>query len=229
MIKEKVNVTIGIEANIGVGKSSLAEIMSKDLGTTWVPEPVDSNPYLEKYYDNPKEYGFIMQMYLLGERFRNMKRAMLTRNSIEDRTLEGDKLFAKVNYLQGTMNEDQLFVYNNVSDEMLKEIEGMPRKAYDLIIFLETDIEDMLAKIKQRGREFELSEDLVSYYKLLMDQYTSWAKDYNKGPILRINVKGKDFVNNPDDRKFVMTTIYTKMRELELISAAEYKELLDNM
>lgn len=229
MVKEKINVTIGIEANIGVGKSSLAEIMSKELGTTWVPEPVDSNPYLEKYYANPKEYGFIMQMYLLGERFRNMKRAMLTRNSIEDRTLEGDKLFAKVNYLQGSMNEDQLFVYNNVSDEMLKEIEGMPRKAYDLIIFLETDIEDMLAKIKQRGREFELSEDLVSYYKLLMDQYTAWAKDYSKGPILRINVKGKDFVNNPDDRKFVMTTIYTKMRELELISAIEYKELLENI
>ena len=221
--------TIGIEANIGVGKSSLAEIMSKELGTTWVPEPVDSNPYLEKYYANPKEYAFTMQMYLLGERYKNMKRAMLTHNSIEDRTLEGDKLFAKVAYLQGNMNADELAVYNNLSAVMLEEIEGMPRKAYDLIIFLETDIEDMLANIKQRGREFELSEDLVSYYKLLMDQYTAWSKEYNRGPILHINVKGKDFVNNPDDRKFVMTTVYTKMRELELISATEYKELLENI
>lgn len=229
MLKENVNVTIGIEANIGVGKSSLAEILSNQMGTTWVPEPVDSNPYLEKYYADPKEYGFIMQMYLLGERFKNMKRAMLTRNSIEDRTLEGDKLFAKVNYLQGTMTEDQLTVYNSVSNEMLKEIEGMPRKAYDLIIFLETDIDDMLAKIKQRGRSFELSDDLVSYYKLLLEQYTTWASAYDKGPILTINVKGKDFVNNPGDRQYVLSTVYNKMRELELISADEYQELIANI
>ncbi len=105
----------------------------------------------------------------------------------------------------------------------------MPRKAYDLIIFLETDIDDMLAKIKQRGRSFELSDDLVSYYKLLLEQYTIWASHYDKGPILMINVKGKDFVNNPADRQYVLSMVYNKMRELELISADEYQELIANI
>lgn len=228
-MEEPVKVTIGIEANIGVGKSSLAEIISKQLGTTWVPEPVDSNPYLEKYYADQKKYGFIMQMYLLGERFKNMKRAMLSKNSIEDRTLEGDKIFAKVNYLQGTMTKDELDVYNSVSNEMLKEIEGMPRKAYDLIIFLETDIDDMLAKIELRGRSFELSESLVTYYKMLHEQYTTWASEYNRGPILKIDVRGLDFVHNVEDRKYVLSTVYNKMRELELLSPEQYSSAMSQI
>lgn len=218
--------TIGIEANIGVGKSSLAEILSKKMGTQWFPEPVDDNPYLTKYYDDMNTYGFIMQMYLLGTRYRNMKRAMLSKNSIEDRTLEGDKIFAKVNYLQGTMNKDQLDVYNNLSEVMLEEIEGMPRKAYDLIIFLDTDIDDMINKIKLRGREYELSDDLITYYKMLLEQYSQWAKEYNRGPMLKIDVRGMDFVNNASDQKYVLTKVYNKMKELELITQEQYTNLM---
>lgn len=218
--------TIGIEANIGVGKSSLAEILSKKMGTQWFPEPVDDNPYLTKYYDDMNTYGFIMQMYLLGTRYRNMKRAMLSKNSIEDRTLEGDKIFAKVNYLQGTMNKDQLDVYDNLSEVMLEEIEGMPRKAYDLIIFLDTDIDDMINKIKLRGREYELSDDLITYYKMLLEQYSQWAKEYNRGPMLKIDVRGMDFVNNASDQKYVLTKVYNKMKELELITQEQYTNLM---
>ena len=221
-----IDVTIGIEANIGVGKSSLAEILSKKMGTQWFPEPVDDNPYLTKYYDDMNTYGFIMQMYLLGTRYRNMKRAMLSKNSIEDRTLEGDKIFAKVNYLQGTMNKDQLDVYNNLSEVMLEEIEGMPRKAYDLIIFLDTDIDDMINKIKLRGREYELSDDLITYYKMLLEQYSQWAKEYNRGPMLKIDVRGMDFVNNASDQKYVLTKVYNKMKELELITQEQYTNLM---
>ena len=221
-----IDVTIGIEANIGVGKSSLAEILSKKMGTQWFPEPVDDNPYLTKYYDDMNMYGFIMQMYLLGTRYRNMKRAMLSKNSIEDRTLEGDKIFAKVNYLQGTMNKDQLDVYNNLSEVMLEEIEWMPRKAYDLIIFLDTDIDDMINKIKLRGREYELSDDLITYYKMLLEQYAQWAKEYNRGPMLKIDVRGMDFVNNASDQKYVLTKIYNKMKELELVTQEQYTNLM---
>lgn len=221
--------TIGIEANIGVGKSSLAEILSNKMGTQWFPEPVDDNPYLTKYYDDMNMYGFIMQMYLLGTRYRNMKRAMLSKNSIEDRTLEGDKIFAKVNYLQGTMNKDQLDVYNNLSEVMLEEIEGMPRKAYDLIIFLDTDIDDMINKIKLRGREYELSDDLITYYKMLLEQYSQWAKEYNRGPMLKIDVRGMDFVNNASDQKYVLTKVYNKMKELELITQEQYTNLMSEI
>lgn len=224
-----VDVTIGIEANIGVGKSSLAEILSKKVGTQWFPEPVDDNPYLTKYYDDMNTYGFIMQMYLLGTRYRNMKRAMLSKNSIEDRTLEGDKIFAKVNYLQGTMNKDQLDVYNNLSEVMLEEIEGMPRKAYDLIIFLDTDIDDMINKIKLRGREYEISDDLITYYKMLLEQYAQWAKEYNRGPMLKIDVRGMDFVNNASDQKYVLTKIYNKMKELELVTQEQYTNLMSEI
>lgn len=224
-----VDVTIGIEANIGVGKSSLAEILSNKMGTQWFPEPVDDNPYLTKYYDDMNMYGFIMQMYLLGTRYRNMKRAMLSKNSIEDRTLEGDKIFAKVNYLQGTMNKDQLDVYNNLSEVMLEEIEGMPRKAYDLIIFLDTDIDDMINKIKLRGREYELSDDLITYYKMLLEQYSQWAKEYNRGPMLKIDVRGMDFVNNASDQKYVLTKVYNKMKELELITQEQYTNLMSEI
>lgn len=224
-----IDVTIGIEANIGVGKSSLAEILSNKMGTQWFPEPVDDNPYLTKYYDDMNTYGFIMQMYLLGTRYRNMKRAMLSKNSIEDRTLEGDKIFAKVNYLQGTMNKDQLDVYNNLSEVMLEEIEGMPRKAYDLIIFLDTDIDDMINKIKLRGREYELSDDLITYYKMLLEQYSQWAKEYNRGPMLKIDVRGMDFVNNASDQKYVLTKVYNKMKELELITQEQYTNLMSEI
>ena len=224
-----IDVTIGIEANIGVGKSSLAEILSNKMGTQWFPEPVDDNPYLTKYYDDMNTYGFIMQMYLLGTRYRNMKRAMLSKNSIEDRTLEGDKIFAKVNYLQGTMNKDQLDVYNNLSEVMLEEIEGMPRKAYDLIIFLDTDIDDMINKIKLRGREYEISDDLITYYKMLLEQYAQWAKEYNRGPMLKIDVRGMDFVNNASDQKYVLTKIYNKMKELELVTQEQYTNLMSEI
>lgn len=229
MTEGVIDVTIGIEANIGVGKSSLAEILSKNMGTQWFPEPVEDNPYLEKYYADMKGYGALMQNYLLSTRFHNMKRAMLSKNSIEDRTLEGDKIFAKVNYLQGTMTKDELDVYNKISSEMLAEIEGMPRKAYDLIIFLDTDIDDMVDKIHKRGRDFELSDDLITYYKLLLEQYQQWAQSYNRGPMLKIDVRGMDFVNNKSDQAYVLTKVYNKLKELQLINEQEYTSLMNKI
>ena len=96
---------------IGVGKTTYTSLLAKELGTTAFFEPVDNNPILDKYYEDPEKYGFALQIYFLNKRFKAIKKAYYTDNNVLDRSIYEDALFTYINTLQGSISEQEYKIY----------------------------------------------------------------------------------------------------------------------
>nr|WP_319219854.1 deoxynucleoside kinase [uncultured Trichococcus sp.] len=202
---------------IGAGKSTYTEMISRRLGTEAFFESVDYNPILDKFYDNPQKWAFSLQIYFLNTRFRSIKAALTDDNNVLDRSIYEDALFTRVNHLQGNISEEEMDIYNDLLANMMEELEGMPRKAPDLLIYLDGSFETILDHIRRRGREFEQIEDdsdLLAYYELLFKNYEQWYQEYDQSPKIRINIDAFDIVNNSGDEEKVMSIIENALLEV---------------
>lgn len=195
---------------IGAGKSTYTEMISRRLGTEAFFESVDYNPILDKFYDNPQKWAFSLQIYFLNTRFRSIKAALTDDNNVLDRSIYEDALFTRVNHLQGNISQEEMDIYNDLLENMMEELEGMPKKAPDLLIYLDGSFETILDHIRKRGREFEQIEDdseLLAYYELLFKNYEQWYQEYDQSPKIKINIDSYDIVNNSGDEEQVMAII----------------------
>ena len=195
---------------IGAGKSTYTEMISRRLGTEAFFESVDYNPILDKFYDNPQKWAFSLQIYFLNTRFRSIKAALTDDNNVLDRSIYEDALFTRVNHLQGNISQEEMDIYNDLLANMMEELEGMPKKAPDLLIYLDGSFETILDHIRKRGREFEQIEDdseLLAYYELLFKNYEQWYQEYDQSPKIKINIDRFDIVNNSGDEEKVMAII----------------------
>lgn len=202
---------------IGAGKSTYTEMISRRLGTEAFFESVDYNPILDKFYDNPQKWAFSLQIYFLNTRFRSIKAALTNDNNVLDRSIYEDALFTRVNHLQGNISQEEMDIYNDLLANMMEELEGMPRKAPDLLIYLDGSFETILDHIRKRGREFEQIEDdseLLAYYELLFKNYEQWYQEYNQSPKIKINIDTFDIVNNCGDEEQVMAIIEAALQEV---------------
>lgn len=202
---------------IGAGKSTYTEMISRRLGTEAFFESVDYNPILDKFYDNPQKWAFSLQIYFLNTRFRSIKAALTDDNNVLDRSIYEDALFTRVNHLQGNISKEEMDIYNDLLANMMEELEGMPKKAPDLLIYLDGSFETILDHIRKRGREFEQIEDdseLLAYYELLFKNYEQWYQEYDQSPKIRINIDTFDIVNNSGDEEQVMSIIENALLEI---------------
>ena len=202
---------------IGAGKSTYTEMISRRLGTEAFFESVDYNPILDKFYDNPQKWAFSLQIYFLNTRFRSIKAALTDDNNVLDRSIYEDALFTRVNHVQGNISQEEMDIYNDLLANMMEELEGMPKKAPDLLIYLDGSFETILDHIRKRGREFEQIEDdseLLSYYELLFKNYEQWYQEYDQSPKIKINIDTFDIVNNSGDEEKVMSIIENALLEV---------------
>lgn len=202
---------------IGAGKSTYTEMISRRLGTEAFFESVDYNPILDKFYDNPQKWAFSLQIYFLNTRFRSIKAALTDDNNVLDRSIYEDAPFTRVNHLQGNISKEEMDIYNDLLANMMEELEGMPKKAPDLLIYLDGSFETILDHIRKRGREFEQIEDdseLLSYYELLFKNYEQWYQEYDQSPKIKINIDTFDIVNNSGDEEKVMSIIENALLEV---------------
>ena len=202
---------------IGAGKSTYTEMISRRLGTEAFFESVDYNPILDKFYDNPQKWAFSLQIYFLNTRFRSIKAALTDDNNVLDRSIYEDALFTRVNHLQGNIAQEEMDIYNDLLANMMEELEGMPKKAPDLLIYLDGSFETILDHIRKRGREFEQIEDdseLLAYYELLFKNYEQWYQEYDQSPKIKINIDTFDIVNNSGDEEQVMAIIEKALLEV---------------
>lgn len=201
---------------IGVGKSSYTEMMARHFNSKAFYEEVDYNPILDKFYEDPKRWAFSLQIYFLNTRFQAIKEASSNPLNVLDRSIYEDALFTKVNYLQGNMSEIDLNIYNDLLHDMMQEIEGLPKKAPDLLVYLEADFDTILAHIKKRGRNFEQIDndpELLAYYRLLHSEYKQWYEDYNYSPKIKISVDEFDIVEHPELEEQVMMKIESALNQ----------------
>ena len=205
---------ITIAGFIGGGKSSLAKILSEHLNSEAFYESVDDNPILPLFYTASKEeislnrYPFLLQLWFLNTRFKSIKKALTDKNNVLDRSIYEDLYFCQVNYELGRISELEFEIYKSLLNNMLEELDELPKKAPDLMIYLKGNFETFLSRIVGRGREYELDEELYDYYYKLWQGYDNWIQEYyTLSEIVVIDIDKYDYVNNQEDKKEVLKLI----------------------
>ena len=191
---------IVIEGTIGVGKTSLAHILSNELKAKLILEEFEDNPFLVDFYKDQKRYAFQAQLFFLLSRYRQQNEfqqtEIFTRSIVSDYMFMKDRIFAALN-----LDDKEMTLYNNVANILEKNI------VYpDLIIFLQSETERLIENIKKRGRQYELNMDW-NYIDSLNQMYNEFFFRYDKCSVLIINTNDIDFVNNKNDLKEIMDII----------------------
>jgi len=206
---------------IGLGKSSVAEILGKHFKSDVFYESVEGNPILPLFYSSDEEevlknrYPFLLQLYFLNTRFKSIKEALVNDNNVLDRSIYEDWYFAKKNKDLGRISDLEMSIYEDLLDNMLEELEELPKKAPDIMVYLKGSFETVLKRIALRGREFEIDESLKDYYYFLWKDYDDWVKNcYKASDVLVIDMDEMDVVNREEDRKRLIELVEAKLKEV---------------
>lgn len=201
---------IAICGNIGSGKTTLVEKLSKHYG--WMPlyESVDHNPYLRDFYEDMTRWAFHLQIYFLNSRFRQINEIRSNSNTIiQDRTIYEDAhIFAANLRKSGHISERDYQSYLDIFNSMIDFVQPP-----DLLIYLKADIPKLVRQIQKRGRDFEDAIRL-DYLKNLNKHYEEWIDNYKHGKLLVIDVNELDFVKHVDDFAFIVSKIDLELNSL---------------
>ena len=199
-----------IAGNIGAGKTSLTELLSKHYGWEAHYEDVIDNPYLDDFYNHMERWSFNLQIYFLNSRFRQLDNfSNSNKNFIQDRTIYEDAhIFAPNLHAMGLMNQRDFNNYQSLFGLMESMIEGP-----DILIYLRSSIPNLVHKIHKRGREYENSIS-IEYLSRLNERYAAWVSTYNKGKLLVVDVDKIDFVENKADLGSVIQKIDAELNGL---------------
>ena len=205
---------IVIGGMIGAGKTSVAKLLGEELGSQVFFEEVDNNPLLELFYtadqeeEQKKRYPFLLQLTFLSSRFRSIKSALVDKNNVLDRSIYEDWYFTKINHELGRISGLEFKIYEELLNNMMEELEELPKKAPDLMVYLHGSFEEIVRRIGTRGRDFEQDDSLMAYYKQLWEGYDDWVDNhYDASQVLKINIDQYDVVHNEDHAKEVVQLV----------------------
>jgi len=183
---------IVVEGVIGVGKTSLARLLSERLQGKLVLEEVEENPFLKDFYRDRARYAFQTQMHFLFSRYqqqRGLRQMELFRERmVSDYLFQKDRIFASLNLV-----ERELALYERLVGWL--ELEVMKP---DVVVYLQANPDVLMERISRRGRPFE-KEMEREYIRQLNEAYNHFFFHYVDAPLLVVNTNAIDFVNNPDD------------------------------
>ena len=206
---------------IGLGKSSVAEILGNHFNSEVFYESVDDNPILPLFYSESEEeilknrYPFLLQLYFLNTRFKSIKEALYNDNNVLDRSIYEDWYFAKKNMELGRISELEMNTYEGLLENMLEELKELPKKSPDIMVYLKGSFETVMKRINLRGREFEIDESLKEYYHFLWEDYDNWVNNhYNASEVLIIDMDTMDVVNNEADKHKLIEMVEEKLKEV---------------
>ena len=198
---------IAVSGNIGAGKTTLTQMLSKHYGWEMRLEPVVINPYLEDYYKDIKRWSFALEVYFLKERFRDiLDIAHTNKTIIQDRSIfEGVYVFVENNYRQGNLSETDFRTYMELFD-LITNITKNP----DLMIYLRKSVPELVRQIQKRGRDYEQTIQL-DYLEGLNNRYEDFIFNKYKGEVLVIESDGMDFEHNPEDLRKIVDKIDARL------------------
>ena len=191
---------IAIEGPIGVGKTSLAQLLSKKLGARLVLEDFEDNPFLPDFYNDPERFGFQTQLFFLLQRYRQQQDLrqvdMFQKLLITDYMFVKDRLFASLN-----LGDKEMQLYDTVASLLERNIIRP-----DIVIYLQADTDVLMKNIEKRGRNMEKNVTW-EYIDALNQVYTEYFFRYQDTPLVIINTNNIDFVGNENDLKEVIDYI----------------------
>ena len=191
---------IAIEGPIGVGKTSLAELLARAMKGRVIEEQVEENPFLKDFYSDRQKYSFQTQLFFLLSRYRQQQE--LAQCDLFNKTIISDYLFAKDRifaYLNLDKNETDLY------EQVYKTLDAKLPKP-DLVIFLQATTEVLTERVNTRNRDYE-KEIEPDYLEALQQAYNDFFFHYDETPLLVINSSEIDFVNNEGDLELLIKEI----------------------
>ena len=204
---------ITVAGNIGVGKSTLVEMLCARLG--WEPffEGVVDNPYLADFYADMRAWSFHSQIFFLGRRLKDLRRLMdFPRTVVQDRSVYEDaEIFAKNLYRQGFIGERDWASYHELY-RALAELLPPP----DLVVYLQATVPTLLRRIALRGREYE-KKIAPDYLAQLNALYEEWIADFKLCPVLVVPADRLDYVANGGHLDLILEKIQDKLRGEQMV------------
>ncbi len=189
-----------VEGPIGVGKTTLAKRLAKSLGSNMLLEAAEENPFLEKFYENPRNAALPTQLYFLMQRTRQLKQLkqddMFNPVRVADFLIQKDRLFAEV-----TLDSDELDLYEQVYSNLTLDI-----RRPDLVVYLQAPVEVLLERINRRGIKHEKWVE-AAYLERLCDAYVRFFYQYNDAPLLIVNATDIDFAHNDDEYELLLEQV----------------------
>ena len=192
---------IAVEGPIGVGKSSLAEILGQELSARVILERPEENPFLGAFYRDQKRHAMSVQLFFLLQRYAQQGELaqddLFSRGGVvTDYIFQKDRLFASLN-----LTDDELILYDRIY-QMLKVRTVRP----DLIVYLQARTEVLVDRIRRRARPEE-KPIRSEYVQQVAQAYPDFFFNYNEGPLLIVNASDIDFVGNEEDRRELLSVI----------------------
>ena len=191
---------IVVEGPIGVGKTSLVRKLGESLGSELLLEKAEENPFIARYYQNPRQYALSTQLYFLLQRahqVQGFRQIDLFRNShIADFMIDKDRLFAEL-----TLTTDELHLYQQIYQHMTIDA---PKP--DLVIYLQAPTEVLRERITKRGIDYEqvIKDD---YLARLSELYTRFFYDYDESTLLTVNTQSIDLIDSEQDYQALLDEI----------------------
>jgi len=205
MTEPKIPRYIAIEGPIGVGKSSLAKILAQKYASRLVKEEVAGNPFLERFYENPRKFAFQTQLFFLLSRYRQQRELaqgdLFEGGLVCDYILAKDKIFALIN-----LEDDEVSLYESIYKLL---VSTLPKP--DLVIYLQARPEVLLSRVRKRGVAYERNISL-DYLRTLSDAYNEYFFHYNETPLLVVNTSEIDFVESPRDLEHLVREVKSVKR-----------------
>ena len=192
---------IAIEGNIGSGKTTLSSKIAKYFNAKLILEKFSDNPFLPKFYKNPEESAFPLELFFMAERFHQMNDTKNISDLFSELVVADYSFFKSKLFAQNNLKEDELNLFNRLYDMMFFSV-----KKPELLIYIHADVERLQKNIRTRGREFE-KEIKDEYLKNIEEKYFDYLKKQRDFPVLIIDVSSIDFVNNKDSYKKILDEI----------------------
>jgi len=180
---------ITIEGNIGAGKTTLAHLLSKHYQARLILEEFADNPFLPKFYENPQQYAFPLELFFMAERYKQLKELLQTKDMFQTLTIS-DYLFTKcLLFAKVNLPVEEFRLYQKLFDIINPQI-VQP----DLLIYLHSPVKRLQENIRKRNRSYEQSIP-DDYLMSLQETYTSYIKQHNIKTLF-IDTSNADFLGN---------------------------------
>jgi deoxyadenosine/deoxycytidine kinase len=197
---------ITIEGNIGAGKTTLSHLLSRHFNARLVLEEFADNPFLPKFYENPKLYAFPLELFFMAERYKQLKDLIQQKDLFQNVTIS-DYLFTKcLLFAKVNLPDDEFRLY-----QRLFEIIHQQLLQPDLLIYLHTPVSRLQQNIKKRNRSYE--KNIADEYLFsIQETYTHYIKDHNIKTLF-IDASNADFLGNEKHLKVVIDALENDYEE----------------
>ncbi len=197
---------ITVEGNIGAGKTTLAHLLSKKINARLILEEFADNPFLPKFYENPKQYAFPLELFFMAERYKQLKEMIHTTDMFQSVTVS-DYLFTKcLLFAKVNLSEEEFRLYHKLF-EIIQQQLIFP----DVLIYLHTPVQKLQYNIKKRNREYE--QGIPDEYLInIQEMYISYIKQHNVKTIF-INASNADFLDNEKHLEVILNALESDLDE----------------